>query len=285
MTQLLITRHPDAASFLARTRQTLLEHESANNLMLGICLRLQRYPERIERPPYLATIEDEEELVAAAVMTPPHNVIVFSRRGADPAPLRLIAENLLQEAWSVPGVVGPSEASETFARIWAELIGHSYRADRSMRVYELRQVIPPENPGGSLRPASEADSDLVAAWALGFLRDARLHDPPDQTVSSARQKIADRQLYIWQVDGVPVSMVAETRPGVRGTSVSLVYTPPEHRRHGYATACVAAFSQHLLEVGHAFCTLFTDLANPTSNSIYQKIGYRPVCDFNEYRFE
>jgi hypothetical protein len=67
-------------------------------------------------------------------------------------------------------------------------------------------------------------------------------------------------------------------------SVGPVYTPPERRGRGYATACVAALSQTILDEGWAFCTLFTDLANPTSNSIYQKIGYHPVCDFAEYRF-
>ena len=64
-----------------------------------------------------------------------------------------------------------------------------------------------------------------------------------------------------------------------------VYTPPAYRRRGYATANVAAVSQRALEAGHAYCCLFTDLANPISNSIYQKIGYRPICDFAEYRFD
>ena len=98
-------------------------------------------------------------------------------------------------------------------------------------------------------------------------------------------KIADRLLYLWDVGGVPVSLAGGTRPGVHCISVGPVYTPPEHRCRGYASACVAALSQHLLDAGWEFCTLFTDLANPTSNSIYQKIGYRPVCDFNEYLFE
>jgi predicted GNAT family acetyltransferase len=40
----------------------------------------------------------------------------------------------------------------------------------------------------------------------------------------------------------------------------------------------------LLDQGKQFTSLFTDLSNPTSNSIYQKIGYQPVCDFDLYRF-
>jgi hypothetical protein len=153
-----------------------------------------------------------------------------------------------------------------------------------MRVYELRQVIPPEHPGGRMREAVEADLALASGWVLGFLRDAKLHDPPEMALKALRNRIAEHQIYLWETDGKPVSMAAAARPGVRGTTVNLVYTPPERRRRGYATACVAALSQRLLDAGYEFCTLFTDLANSTSNSIYQKIGYRPVCDFNEYLF-
>ena len=74
-------------------------------------------------------------------------------------------------------------------------------------------------------------------------------------------------------------MIGKTRPSENGISVGPVYTPPEQRGRGYATHLTAAFSQHLLDAGYRFCTLFTDLANPTSNSIYQQIGYRAVCDF------
>jgi hypothetical protein len=67
-------------------------------------------------------------------------------------------------------------------------------------------------------------------------------------------------------------------------TVSAVYTPREQRQHGYASALVARLSQHLLDMGYEFVTLFTDLENPTSNAIYQKIGYHPVIDFRSYKF-
>ena len=77
----------------------------------------------------------------------------------------------------------------------------------------------------------------------------------------------------------------KTRPTRHGISVSLVYTPPELRGRGYATACVGELSRKLLGAGREFCALFADLANPISNHIYERIGYRPVCDYEEYRFE
>jgi predicted GNAT family acetyltransferase len=99
----------------------------------------------------------------------------------------------------------------------------------------------------------------------------------------AERKVEDRDIYIWE-DEKPVSMAAQVRPTSNGTSVSLVYTPPEFRQRGYATACVASVSQLLLDSGWKFCALFTNLANPASNRLYQNIGYRPVCDFDEYVF-
>ncbi len=294
MSQLTCTRYDDAGAFLHRMRDPLLRHETANSLMLGICLRLERYPERIERQPYFATVEDARGPAAApaaagaaagaAIMTPPYNLVIYGERGADPAPWRPVTADLLQANWPVPGVLGPSEASQAFAQVWTESTGIPYRAGMSERVYELRQVTPPPFPGGRLRPATDADLDLVVAWMLAFIRDTGVNDPVNQVRKSAGLKIADRLLYLWDVDGAPVSMAGQTRPGVHGISIGPVYTPPEHRRHGYASACVAALSQQLLDAGYAFCSLFTDLANPTSNSIYQQIGYRPVCDFNEYLF-
>lgn len=80
-------------------------------------------------------------------------------------------------------------------------------------------------------------------------------------------------------------MAGRARATPHGVSVNLVYTPPAKRRRGYATALVGALSRRLLDERAAFCCLFTDLANPVSNSIYPKVGYKPVCDVDELRFE
>jgi predicted GNAT family acetyltransferase len=79
------------------------------------------------------------------------------------------------------------------------------------------------------------------------------------------------------------SLAGYTTPTPRGIRVGPVYTPPEHRNRGHAGACVAALSQLLLDRGHRFCCLYTDLTNPTPNRIYQRIGYPPVCDVVEDR--
>ena len=99
----------------------------------------------------------------------------------------------------------------------------------------------------------------------------------------AERGINESSIFIWDHDG-PVSMAKKARPTKNGIVVNLVYTPHDQQRKGYATTCVAHLSQHLLNEGYKYCSLYTDLANPTSNSIYMKIGYEPVADSIVYKF-
>ena len=184
----------------------------------------------------------------------------------------------------MPGVGGIKPTSKAFAEVWSAVTGQPHRAGMNERVYELRRVIPPEPPiSGALRVATEDDLPLMSEWVWGFIQDAGLEGTVEGAREIAELRIADRDLFIWD-DGGPVSTVTKTRHSTHGIVVSLVYTPPAHRNRGYASAAVAALSQQLLDAGWEFCSLFTDLANPTSNSIYQRIGYRPVADFDEYIF-
>ena len=128
------------------------------------------------------------------------------------------------------------------------------------------------------------DLVLLAEWWHGFGVEAMQEDSRAAARASAEQIIASGQTLIWEDDGVPVSMATATRPTRHGVAVGGVFTPPAHRRRGFATACVATLSQRQLDAGREFCCLYTDLANATSNSIYQKIGYVPVADSSHYQF-
>jgi predicted GNAT family acetyltransferase len=152
------------------------------------------------------------------------------------------------------------------------------------RLFEARQVQPRRfRPAGALRRAQEADLPTIAPWVAAFSHEAHLTDPSDPQ-QVARDRVRARSVFLWD-DGRPVSMAAWAGRTERGIRVNLVYTPPEHRRRGYASACVADLTQRLLHEGQTFCCLYTDLANPTSNRIYQTIGYRPVCDMSDFHFE
>lgn len=282
-----LTRHQTAAAFLVSAQAALEQHEAVNNLMLSIATRLAEHPDRIKTPPYLATVEEDGALVAAAFMTPPQRIGIYIESAgpaSDPSPLRLIADDLHAGGWPAPGTIGRAETARAFAEVWTTAAGGTFRLVRHMRIYELRQVTTPTGVPGALRVATELDFDLVARWNYCFHQDAGLEGTAEEARESAERWIDDRNAFLWD-DGRPVSMAVKTRHTTHGMTVSGVYTPPEFRRRGYAGACVAALSQQMLDAGWDFCTLFTDLANPTSNSVYQKIGYRPVCDFDEYAFE
>ena len=273
-----------AADFLFQVQTALEREEAANGLIIGIAGRLRESPERIKIPPYLATVSDGDELLAAAVMTPPQRLLLWSSDDRS-EPLRLLVTDLIAGSWSVPGVNALKSTAHAFAETWTALTGQTRRPGMNERIYTLHRVIPPEPPvSGRLRVALERDVRLAEAWMWSFIQDAGVIGTPENAREGAAARIEDRDLFFWEDAGRPVSMAAKTRKTTHGIAVSWVYTPPEFRRRGYASACVAALSQQLLDAGWQFCALFTDLANPTSNSIYQKIGYRPVADFDEWHF-
>ena len=277
--------YPDADRFLARTRAALESHEAANGLMLGLALRLVHEPNAYgSRPPYYATVDSAAGLQVAALMTPPYKLQIYAEEGYDRAGLELLVEALLRGEWPVPGVMARQAVAEAFAAIWRDRTGAGHRTGMRQRIYELRQVVPPAYPPGEFRPATMEDLDLARQWARGFYEDCFGDGNYERTVATAGEKIKNGTLFLW-VDGVPRSMVGRGRPTPHGEAVSFVYTPPSERRKGYATAAVARLSQRILDEGKLFCTLYTDLSNPTSNSIYQKVGFRPVADVVEIEFE
>ena len=264
--------------------------EAANHLLIGICSSLVSNPDLYGTQPYLAICWDSriDSLAGVAIMTPPHNVIVSLGEGQGSGVIGALVDDLLDPGpprFSVPGVLGANLASQAFAESWQAKTGQAFRLTLAERIYKLEQVRPVEGVSGRLRRATVEDRDLLIHWMLGFGQDAF---QAEQSLRQAEQTVdrrlndPDSEFYFW-LDPEPVSLVGYTGPTPNGMRVGPVYTPPEHRRHGYAAACTAAVSRLLLDSGRAFCFLFTDLDNPTTNHIYPMVGYEPVVDFAEYK--
>jgi predicted GNAT family acetyltransferase len=184
----------------------------------------------------------------------------------------------------LPGVVGPKDTAIAFKDAWVAAQSCSVRSTMAQRIFQLSSLVPPPAVEGAMRLATVSDRPWLDDWHHAFCVDCGLVGDRQHALEACEHGLKTAARYVWQVGSEPVAMVGFGGPTPSGIRVNWVYTPPEHRRRGYATALVAAMSQKLLAEGRKFCFLYTDLANPTSNSIYQKIGYRPVSDSMHFTF-
>jgi hypothetical protein len=284
---LQVHRFATVDAYLAMVGPFLAAREAEHNLILGICASIRRSPDAVagEPPSFHAVTGEGGQVVGAALRTPPNRQILSE--ADDPAAAEALADALADE--DLPGVIGPKVAARTFAERWATATGSRAQHAIAERLFQLDRVIPPRRPAsGAWRTASPVDRQIVAGWFLAFLAEALpAEPPPDDPLGVADRWIegTDRALYLWQDEGAAVSIAGASGETPNGIRIGGVYTPPERRRRGYATSLTAAVSQNQLDRGRRFCFLFTDLANPTSNRIYQEIGYRPVTDVDLYTFE
>lgn len=268
-------------AFLVAAGERLRAREAQESLSFGVVLRLQEGAPYGEGPVFLGCVFESGRVVATGIRTPPYGLILSADKGAERAS-ELFAEHLATLGIDLPTVHGRDTAAARFAKQWTALTGVAARREADHRLYRLTQVVPPGGVPGRMRAAEPRDVELLSAWAEAFHREAAPDDPSDAR-ALVEGHVARRTLFVWD-DGGAVSMAGTTRPTPHGISVNLVYTPPALRGRGYASACVAAWSQVQLDAGRAFCTLFADVTNPISNRIYQRIGYRPIGDYSVLRF-
>ncbi len=273
--------HADAASFLERARPWLERAEDANNLVLSVAEAIAAAPASPQGPgaPFFVTVEEGFEVVGCSFRTPPHKLVLTPMPEAG---ARLVAEAAAIRWASIPATLGPAGVARAAADAWVALRGGRSVEGMKQRIHRLDRVTPPDGVPGRMRPAQAAELPLVAAWGDGFAADAGAEFRTAPATHEAWVRAG--RLFLWE-DGAPVAMSVVSGATGHGARVGYVYTPPSHRRRGYATALVAALSARLLDQGFSFCVLFTDLANPTSNAIYARVGYRPVLDVEDVWIE
>ena len=270
-----------AAEFLERAGPALRADEARHNLILGIAGTLRDHP-AVYPDHAFWLVEADGAVAASALRTLPFN-LVLGHGSADA--LSELAAGIDQ---NLPGVVGGVPEVDDFVAAWSARRGVSARLEVSQGVYALDEVVPPPAPAGAPRAATAADRSLLVEWWGAFAEEAlgvlERDDERNGRTIDHRLEARGSGISLWEVDGEPVSAVgfgSETPTGVR---IGPVYTPPEHRGRGYASALTAHVSQERLDAGRSFCFLYTDLGNPTSNKIYVAIGYRRVCDSLQYAF-
>lgn len=260
----------------SRVQSFLLENEAMHNLPLGIIQRMKTDMGRFEKEPVLGYLDHLGEIKTVLMRTPPHMWILASHIELSDQDINILVHFFKDNHHPVPGMIGASDNVTRFAEAWKKAVGVEYEVHMKQKVFQLDEVLTHQKSPGHLIKATEDHAALAREWMHAFGQEANVVHSEDELNEVVERLLNEQTLRLWVVDGEPVSMVNQSRNTPNGTTVSAVYTPDAHKRKGYATSAVAALSQELLGEGYQFCCLYTDLSNPTSNGIYQKIGYKPV---------
>ncbi|MHA1914654.1 MAG: GNAT family N-acetyltransferase [Promethearchaeota archaeon] len=265
----------------------LVKRELENGLFLTILSNLKNHANYYgQEPPILTAITENNEIKLISFRTPPYNQLLsFS---LDLRTVDILIDALIELDAKLPGVLGPKTVAERFVKLWAEKQNLSFRVVMNERLYKLEKVSKETLGERKFRLGNKTDEELILQWGKEFMLEAlpeRDLEMVEESIKRLRNAIYDNRIFLLFDKEKPVSMARKAGKTPHGNAVNGVYTPPSLRRKGYATECVAKLSKHLLDEGNNYCFLFTDLSNPISNSIYQKIGYYPITDVDEYRFD
>lgn len=228
--------------------------------------------------PIVATVEDGDDVVLAALRTPPHNLLLST--GAERA-VGVLSDALKADGTGLPGVTGPADLASAFAARWA---GDHRELTMTQRVYRCTEVAAPRDPGGAFRAARLSELERLVGFVVAFNEEA--HNPGTEATARRMVKrlVETARMFVWEREGEIVSVATARQPTPRGIRVGYVYTPPAERRKGYASAVTAAVTQRMFDEGYQMCFLYTDATNPTSNAIYQRVGYEPRGESAMWRF-
>ncbi len=254
-----------------------------HNLIRGLLDVLRRRPDTY--PGFdLWAVHDGDALVEAAMQTPPYNLALA--QPLEEAALAPLAAGIVDAGVRLPGVVGGVSEAEAFAKAWTAIVGGGTEIVTEQGIYELTVVLDRGDAEGEPRVATREDVDLIAGWHDAFMAEAvpAFNGDLESRARRVRSSIEEGGYWLWDVNGRPVAMTGTSPAPPDGIRVGPVYTLPEARGHGYATALVAHLSGVALERGRRACYLHTDLANATSNAMYQRIGYQRMCDAVDLRF-
>lgn len=283
--------YTDVHEFYKDTYNVLIQDEAQNMILLGNIIIGNEGKDKTDwRDPanwVMATVYDSNGIQVTALMTPPHNITLYATNNIiNHQAINCLLDGLTE--YNILGVTTEKTLAELFAKEYTTRKGLIFKTTMSQRIYELTTVNPDIKQFGTVRLFEEKDMYFFPYWleafnAAGIYGNTNMSIPQD--VEAYRYRLYSKKLFVLEVDGKPVSMAGFTREMQTAIGVAFVYTPPYYRGKGYASSCVAQISQIALDKGFTKCVLYTDLLNPTSNSIYQKIGYNAICDSLMLRFE
>ncbi len=286
---MIIRSYKNAVEFLSRVQSTLEENEIQNSLMLGITQRMAALNDQPHPKPECRTVfrsvHDERGVIAITTQTPGRGILVYQHRSDVTDAFSMIVADYFQNHRDPIGVVGPKSTAQRFAQLWQVVSGEEPRIFQNQRMYQCTAVTNFDLTQGKMRKAFKKEIPMLIDWSMEFNKVTPENLTEIEVEKSLRRDIEEGTLYVWTDGDQAVSMLKKNRPTTNTIAISYVFTPDVLRGRGYATAAVHTLTSELLASGYKACTLFTDLNNPTSNKIYQRIGYQPVVDIDNYIFK
>lgn len=279
----------NSIEFYEKVYPFLEKREIENNLFFIVLENVKKKFETNEQiNGLLSFVEDEGEIQVVAICTPPRDLLIS--HATDLKYIKYLAEKLNEKGLNFPGVLAMKNIANLFAKKWKELKKVKVELIRGERIYELRKVNEKLLGDKEFVVGVKKYENLILKWTEAMLIEAEgptiNEEIIENTLNLMKSEIGEKKsnFYLLLDDNEPVSMARKARETPKGVAINMVYTPPEFRRRGYATECVAKLSKLLLDDKYDYCCLFTDLSNPTSNKIYQQIGYKPIVDLAHYKF-
>ncbi|TGB02681.1 GNAT family N-acetyltransferase [Halobacillus salinus] len=260
--------------FKAEVNHLLVEREAENNLPLGLLRGMDQ--EESSLAPYLLYIKEAGKTTCMTMRTPPHLWILPSISTASKAGIEHLVQYLLDHEYDIPGVLGEEQAVEWFIEACHSKGNLEPNLHMRQGIYKLEKLATPPDREGNFVRAEKSDLALAKKWFLQYGKEVGEAHIEEQASDLATDMIEKEKMFFWTVNGIPVSMACRARETLNGATINAVFTPDEHKRKGYGSLVTYHLSKYLLEKGFLFCSLYTDMDNATSNSIYQKIGYRWV---------
>jgi len=267
----------DPKFVLKRANEFLSSNAVVHNLVLSI---LAARVAHADAGRYWIALYGEKAVVGVAVQSPLEYPATLTPM--EPRVVLAVVNAIAEAGVALAGVNGDAATAASFAGQWSERCKSAVMPFQGLRLCELLEAgeVPPAQ--GHLRQAGPEDRSMMIFWVRCF--QAEIGESAHDTEHRVDRGLAAGQLWVWDKKGETMSMAVSRDPVHGVVRISGVYTPPEKRNHGYAAACVHALSEHLRGSGYR-CILYTDLGNPTSNSIYRRVGYRAVTEALRYRFE
>jgi predicted GNAT family acetyltransferase len=263
----------DFEAYAARTTELLMSNPAEHTVPLTVLESVRGGQRWSDDPMLFGWFEDGGEVRGAVFRTPPFELLLAVV--PEEATAELVAA-LRAAGADVPGVNGDATSADRFSVDWTAATGERATTVLAMDLYELGTLRRPEPPpAGRARAAEEPDLDVSVRWYTAFQEVTT--SPVADVLPMVRERMGDRRLWLWEDEaGVPVSLAART-PAVAGVArIAPVYTPPEQRRHGYASAVTAACVADALARDAERVVLYTDIADPSANAMYRRLGFRPI---------